>query len=145
MSTPALPSVVVVAVDGSIEALSAARYTITLAKTARARVVALHVIHLPEYVSDETKSRLRSELGQVGERALSEVEAEAKREGVEIRKQTIDTSESVVDAICGFAATEGAGMVVLGTRGTGGVAKLLLGSVAVGVARSAKCPVLVVR
>ena len=41
-------------------------------------------------------------------------------------------------------AAEGADMVVMGSRGTGGFARLLLGSTATQVAHHANCPVLIV-
>jgi universal stress protein family protein len=47
--------------------------------------------------------------------------------------------------ICELAARSGVGLIVMGTRGAGGVANLMLGNVATGVAREARCPVLVVR
>lgn len=140
-----LPRKIVTAVDGSPESLTAAKYSIGLAKSMGALVVGLHVIHLPEYVSDETKKRVREELGLRGEIALDTINNSAKEAGLGFSRKVLDTTGSVVDAICNFAAQEGAEMIVLGTRGTGGVAKLMLGSVAVGVARSARCPVLVVR
>jgi nucleotide-binding universal stress UspA family protein len=50
-----------------------------------------------------------------------------------------DPREAIVEA----AARDGADLVALGSRGLGAVTALLLGSVAVGVARHASCPVLV--
>ena len=134
-----------VAIDGSEESLAAARCTIEIAKMANAEVMALHVIHLPEYVSDEVNSRLKEELNARGQLALAKVRQSAQGKGVVLLERTMSTTKSVVDTICECAASEGAGMIVLGTRGVGGVAKLMLGSVAAGVVRSASCPVLVVR
>ncbi len=52
---------------------------------------------------------------------------------------------SPVDEICGLAKKFDADIIVVGTHGRRGVSRLLLGSVAEGVLRSALCPVLVVR
>jgi nucleotide-binding universal stress UspA family protein len=41
-------------------------------------------------------------------------------------------------------ASEGADMIVLGSRGTGGFARLLMGTVTSQVAHHARCPVLIV-
>lgn len=50
-----------------------------------------------------------------------------------------------VVAIIGAAREWGADLVVIGTHGRGGIARLALGSVAEGVVRAAPCPVLVIR
>lgn len=46
-------------------------------------------------------------------------------------------------AICDHAAETGARAIVIGTRGRGGIARALLGSVSDHVVRNAPCPVLV--
>jgi universal stress protein A len=51
----------------------------------------------------------------------------------------------VHDAICEVAREEAADYIVMGTHGRGGIARLMLGSVADRVLRSAPCPVLTVR
>ena len=140
-----LPHKIVATVDGSDESIAAARFAIELAKAIGAQMVALHVIHLPEYVADDVKLRVKEELRAKGKSALEMAGQSAKSRGVEMSAEVIDTTGSVVDAICDFASVQRADMIVLGTRGTGGVAKLMLGSVAAGVSKSARCPVLVVR
>lgn len=47
-------------------------------------------------------------------------------------------------AICEYAEEQGATVIVMGTRGHGGVKRALLGSVADHVVRNAPCPVVVV-
>jgi len=54
-------------------------------------------------------------------------------------------SNSPAAAIVEYAEEEGVDLIVLGTHGRGGVAHLLLGSVAERVVRTAPCPVLTVR
>jgi nucleotide-binding universal stress UspA family protein len=50
-----------------------------------------------------------------------------------------------VEEIVGLAEETGAGLIVLGSRGSGGVGRALMGSVSESVVRHAHCPVLVVR
>jgi nucleotide-binding universal stress UspA family protein len=54
-------------------------------------------------------------------------------------------SPSPASAIVDYANGHGIDLIVLGTHGRGAVAHMLLGSVAERVARTATCPVLVVR
>ena len=54
-------------------------------------------------------------------------------------------SAPAAEAIVGFARTNGVDLLVLASHGRKGMERLLLGSVAEAVLRSAPCPVLVVR
>lgn len=139
------PMKIVTAVDGSEESTKAALFSVSLAKSSGAALIGLHVMHLPEYVSDDAIKRMRSELSAKGDAALKDAKSVAESQSISMSTKLLETTSSVVDAICNFASAEGADLIVLGTRGTGGMAKLMLGSVAVGVARSARCPVLVAR
>jgi nucleotide-binding universal stress UspA family protein len=49
------------------------------------------------------------------------------------------------DRVLGFAKSEGADLIVMGTHGTTGLLRLLMGSVAENVLRKAECPVLTVK
>ena len=48
-------------------------------------------------------------------------------------------------AIVGFAEDAGVGLIVMGSRGRGGIRRALMGSVSDSVVRHTHCPVLVVR
>ena len=52
---------------------------------------------------------------------------------------------SVVDGILSFADKENIDLIVIGSHGRSGLKKLVLGSVASGVATKAKCPVLITK
>jgi universal stress protein A len=60
-------------------------------------------------------------------------------------KPVVVMSPSPASAIVDYANGHGIDLIVLGTHGRGAVAHMLLGSVAERVARTATCPVLVVR
>lgn len=49
----------------------------------------------------------------------------------------------IVDEITGYASKKGANLIVIGTHGSKGLEKLLLGSVAERVVKNAHCPTLV--
>jgi nucleotide-binding universal stress UspA family protein len=137
---------VVVGIDGSSSALDAARWAAREAARRRTTVQLisafgwLETSHLGDHglggrYRETMLSRTRAEVS-----AAAEAAAEAAP-GIEI-------SERVVD---GFpipllvAASHRAGLVVIGDRGLGGFTALLVGSVAIGLAARAECPVVVVR
>ncbi len=63
---------------------------------------------------------------------LAKAKGAASSEGVDIEGNVIETGGSVVKAIIDFAEGAGADLIVLGTKGTSGMPKLMLGSVAAG-------------
>lgn len=137
---------VVVGIDGSASALDAARWA---AREAARRGTALQLLSAFDWV--ETRHLHDQGLGsRVGERMLKRTRAEvaAAAEAVSTGEPGLEVSERVVDGFAVpvlVAASRGAELVVLGDRGLGGFTGLLLGSVAVGLAARAECPVVVVR
>ena len=140
-----LPKKILVGVDGSDESLAAARYAIELAGRLKAELSVLHVIMVPEYVSEEVSNRLKKELGSRGESAMMQVRQAAQGSDVILHEKILSTTKPVVATICDFASNNGSELIIMGSSGAGGVARLMLGAVAVGVAREAPCPVLLVR
>jgi nucleotide-binding universal stress UspA family protein len=139
-------SPVVVGIDGSSSAIDAARWA---AREAARRASALELVSAfgwPEthHLGDaglggryrETMlGRTRAELAAAAA-AASEAAA-----GIEIDEQIVDGFAVPVL----IAASRRAGLIVLGDRGLGGFTALLVGSVAIGLATQAECPVVVVR
>ena len=140
-----MPKILLVAVDGSDESVAAAQYAIELAVKMKAELSVLHVMLLPEYVTAEVSSRLESDLTSRGQLALNRVRQAAEGKNVVLSEKMLTTTKSVITTICDFAASKGAGLIIMGTKGAGGVANVMLGNVATGVVREARCPVLVVR
>ena len=66
------------------------------------------------------------------------------RDGDVTVEQVLRRCESPADALVAEADETGAGLLVVGSRGLGGVRELLLGSVSHACCRHAHCPVLVV-
>ncbi len=146
MSFPVtLPRKILVAVDGSELAFKAVGYAVQLARLAGSELVSLHVILLPSYATPKTLEVLRKELSSKANDIISKVNAAAEASGAGMKGKVVETNRSVVMAIVEFAEQEKADMIILGTRGTSGIPKLMLGSVAAGVVSFARCPVLAVR
>jgi nucleotide-binding universal stress UspA family protein len=142
------PSRVVVAIDGSDYSMKAADYAINLAKNTGAEIFALNIIDISSIfrmLPSTTKKELNDIGKQEARRMFQDVEAVAKKRGVEIRTEIIETSESVADAMIRYAEKKKIDLIVVGTRGKSGMTKALLGSVASKIVTYSPCPVLVVR
>src|SRR5918997_207982 len=150
------PTKILVATDGSEEAELAAT---TAANLARKTGSELHVVHVfgiapvgpPVY--PEATDLQGEALVEEAEERISEQRA---REVLEVEVEKVRSAGgTVVEAhliegrtapeIVGLAEQIGAGLIVMGSRGHGGIRRALTGSVSDSVVRHAHCPVLVVR
>jgi nucleotide-binding universal stress UspA family protein len=139
---------VVVGIDGSDPALEAVRWA---AHEAAGREVPLRIVEAVAWTSSRPvgmsapgQERLREICERVGREHLAAA-AELAREiapGVEIEREVL-VGGTVRGAL--RLETRRAGMLVLASRGRGGFAGLRLGSVVLGVASGAECPVVAVR
>lgn len=137
---------VVVGVDGSEAALTAVRLA---AQEAARRQRPLRVVHgfiwplLRVPVSAPAEGPPGGGLRHQAEElvATAVAEAEAAAPGLRVSGEIIDGEASAV--LLGESPT--AALIVLGDRGLGGFASLVVGSVAIQVASYADCPVLVAR
>jgi len=152
------PTNILLATDGSSEAQLAARTAADLAQKTNSE---LHVVHAfgiapvgpPVYpeATDLQGAEFEAE-GEEGQR-ISERRA---REVLEAEVGKIRSGGGAVagehllegrvaPGIVGLAEEIGAGLIVMGSRGLGGIRRALLGSVSESVVRHAHCPVMVVR
>ena len=140
-----VPEKILVATDGSEQA---ARATRTAAELAGRLGAELHVIHVREVpVASHPEMRGHTALyerTEQGARELLEEEEERIRaSGATVARSHFRMGRPDVE-ILALAEETGAGMVVVGSRGLGGVKRALMGSVSDSVVH-AHCPVLVVR
>jgi nucleotide-binding universal stress UspA family protein len=138
---------ILVAVDGSQTSEHALRHAIGLAKSLSATLGVVHVVDMgwlalgPELAIDiEAIAKARRAAGEEILGAAREVALAAEARLVETGTPT----QRVPAAIADEAASWPADVVVLGTHGRRVVERLLLGSVAEGVARLSTVPVLLV-
>jgi nucleotide-binding universal stress UspA family protein len=136
---------IVVGIDGSEPSLTAARWAAT---EARLRHRALRLVHaytwpfVPAFLVTPlgwTEETLRQDFEALVAEAVSAVTADAGESAVTGRAVSGSAAAVLVEA------SADACLVVVGHRGQGGLASLLLGSVAAGVAAHAHSPVVVVR
>lgn len=145
---------ILVPVDGSDMSMRAADVALGVAKKYGAQVTVLYVVNIDQYLQsigvyrlsypDSIQKRV-DEAKEEAARWFQEIQKKAEQGGVQVKLEVIDTALSVVGAIVNFAEREKADLVVIGTRGRSGFAKLLLGSVASGVVTYAPCDVLVAK
>jgi len=148
---PGLPKKILVAVDGSEPAMKeasmkAAQYATSLAKASSGDLLALSVVQIPDYVEEGTRATLREELVSRSNLLLGEIREAASASGVAFGAKILETGGAIAATICRYSESENVDLIVLGTRAnTPTLTKMMLGSVAAGVAGNAKTPVLVVR
>jgi nucleotide-binding universal stress UspA family protein len=135
---------ILLGVDGSVHALKAARVAGELARTLNANLrVVVAFESVPTYLGE---SNLQAIIAARMEEAHLTTE-EAKREiGETPRQPVIETLEgTAAEAILAAASARKIDLIVIGSRGRGQLAGLLLGSQSQKVIQHATCPVLVVR
>ena len=124
------PTKILVATDRSKEAQLAATTAADLAKSTNSE---LHIVHVGfERYRDEAQEELEEEVDLIRESGAKDIQAH-------LEFGMPDT------AIIDLAEKLGAGLIVMGSRGLGGVRRALLGSISDSVVRHAPCPVMVVR
>jgi nucleotide-binding universal stress UspA family protein len=142
---------IVVGVDGSAHAKRALEHAVSFAKALGAALRIVHVVDLgwlplaPELGLD--LARLGAARKAEGENVLAVADVAARAHGVAAETRLVETAtpgEHPADALVADASAWPADLLVLGTRGRRGVERLLLGSMAEGVARRASVPVLLV-
>lgn len=142
---------ILVPVDGSKTAQHALDEAIKLAKQWQAQLRIVHVVDMvtlswPEagYDATEVYESFRKEGRKVIEKA--EETARAAHIAAETKMLELDKlARHVADTIAAEADAWPADLIVIGSHGRRGVRRMLLGSVAEGVARLATKPVLLVR
>jgi nucleotide-binding universal stress UspA family protein len=139
---------VLVPVDFSQPSARALTYALALARHFGASVHVLHVVEPP--LTQGWNAYGLPALPELHARAMADAErqleelmppGERERQATELVTREGDPWRAIVD----FARERQVDLIVMGTHGRGGVAHLLMGSVAERVVRAAPCPVLTVR
>jgi nucleotide-binding universal stress UspA family protein len=133
--------VIVVGIDHSTEAKAALRFALEEARFRRARLLAIHAIDsfstYPSLAVDVSAVHRAAE--ELLENATSEVNGDG--DDVEIERRVVEGAPGAALV----AESHLADLLVVGSRGHGGFAGLLLGSVSQQCAHHAACPVVIVR
>ena len=146
------PTTILLATDGSKQAELAARTAVDIAATTNselhmvtvARHEHAHVYDLPEEPGDVQKS-LYEAIERKARELLDEQVKKIEQTGGTIPQEVHLLRGHPDREIVHLAEEIGAGLIVIGSRGQGGVRRALMGSVSDLVVRQAHCPVLIVR
>lgn len=136
---------ILVATDGSERNLAAVDEALRIARVCGAEVVAVYVQDVSALESAPPgEMLLRDTWGVIqkeGEAALARIRSRA--EGISL--ETVPLEGKPAPEIVRYATGNNIDLIVIGTQGKRGLERLLLGSVAETVIRSAPCRVLVVK
>ena len=143
------PTKILLATDGSEEAELTAS---TAAELAKASASELHVLHvgpgLPFYELPDYPARFEEVVAvqwREAQRILDDQVRGVEALGIAVVGAHLEMDERPARAIVELGEKLRAGLVVMGSRGLGGLRRTLMGSVSDSVMRHAHCPVMVVR
>jgi nucleotide-binding universal stress UspA family protein len=144
------PTKILLATDGSKEARLAAEAAAELSKDTGSEVHIAYVLPSPRELRGHhiySREVMSSVLEQAEGEARSFLEEQAKQVGEsegKVAETHLETGEPDKE-IVRLSEEIGAGTIVIGSRGLGGLKRSLMGSVSESVVRHAHCPVFVVR
>ena len=153
------PTRILLASDGSETAAHATEVAVELSKKTDSE---LHVLYVGEY-SPALLYPQAADTSWVVQEDLAPIQEEQGQQFEQVARQTLDAEVQQVRAVGGTVAQAhlrmgtpdaevvdlaeelDVGLVVVGSRGLGGIRRALMGTVSDSVVRHAHCPVLVVR
>ena len=119
-----------------------------LAKKFGAKLSILHVVELPPYpvegyVPPSLSATFLEDLERQASQDLAQVVPEAESAGIEVAR--LVTVGSPYRKVIDMAEAEQVDLIVMATAGRTGFSRLVMGSIAERVVRTAPCPVLTIR
>jgi nucleotide-binding universal stress UspA family protein len=135
---------ILIATDGSEKNQPAVRKGLEIARTCGSALYAIYVIDETPLTSAQTEvltADVYRQLEDEGEKAVLQVKRMA--DGVTV--EALVLSGRPAHVITDFAVKNRVDLIVVGSQGKSGLARLLLGSVAESIIRMADCMVLVVK
>jgi len=139
---------ILVPYDGSKNSSRAFKIAIDMAKKYDSKIIGIACIDViyrgqwyydSDYYADKIKKQK-----EIVRKSVANLEKSAKKEGIDFTFEVFQ-SRSIVEKIITFAKTKKIDLIVMGSHGRTGFDKVLLGSVANGVAQRVKCHVMIVK
>lgn len=136
--------------------MKAARYAIKIAKIQRSKVYCVHAIvkvpyghfldgYAAQMYFEDARERAKSWFSDVVKIARQEEASDNNNNGIEVLTDIFANVNSIVVALVNYSREKDIDLIVIGTRGSSKIKRLLIGSIAIGVVKHAGCPVLLVR
>lgn len=140
---------ILIPVDGSPTSDRALGEAIALARQQNAQLQLLHVIeeiHFVDIESSISYAELQETMRNSGNKVLTQAQTAVQQTGMTAETKLLEASgKRVANVIVAEAERWPADLIVIGTHGRTGFSRLLFGSVAEGVVRTAPVPVLLIR
>jgi nucleotide-binding universal stress UspA family protein len=143
------PTRILLATDGSEQAQLAALRAVDIAETTDSELHVVHVGVVPSFLVSYPgtlgyERRLYNQIEEESRQLLRELSWRVKVVGGTVAGTHLRMGQVALEIVA-LAEELGVGLIVMGSRGLGGVRRALMGSVSDSVVRHAHCPVLVVR
>jgi nucleotide-binding universal stress UspA family protein len=134
------PNKILLATDGSEDATFAARAAIELSNRTASELHVVHVWH--DVPTPHFHSFVRAQLRQEAEEVLRKQVERIEQAGGTVAQAHLREGRTV-DEILDLSEELEVGLLIVGSRGLGGVGRFLLGSVSEGIVHQSRRPVLV--
>ncbi|SEK78151.1 universal stress protein [Nitrosovibrio tenuis] len=140
---------ILVPVDGSATSEHALQEALGLARQLMAKLELVYVMEEILFLENEAYinyAEVQRSARSSGEKILAQAQALVRQASMTAEQKLLETrGERIASIIIEEARRWGADLIVIGTHGRSGFSRILFGSVAEGVVRTAHIPVLLVR
>lgn len=137
---------ILVAIDGSSMSKKALKSAIQFAKERYSKITVIHVeknLQIPEGMANESIDDLYSAMRDEGNEILNQAVLMAEEEEIEVTPKLLFGDPAI--QIVKMAEEENYQLIIMGSRGLGGIKGLMLGSVSQKVSHLSHCPVLIIK
>lgn len=140
---------ILVAIDGSPTSELALQEALKFAQQQNARLELVHVLEDIWYFNDDSMlnyAELLKSMRSNGKRILAQAQTLAQQAEVTTEIKLLEAGgKRIANVIVEEAECWSAELIIIGTHGRSGFSRLLLGSIAEGVVRTAHTPILLIR
>ncbi len=139
---------ILVPIDGSATSERALDEAIKFAQQQNAQVEVLHVLEDISYFDNEdylNYAELIQTMRGIGEQILAQAQKKLQQAGVVAEIKLLETQGARIASIIATEAKNNlADLIIIGTHGRSGFSRMLMGSIAEGVVRTAHIPILLI-